>query len=153
MNKTIYIRDEDVPVWDRAKQVAKDGLSPVIVEGLKRFIADAEAEKRGFEHIEVRFDDADDSGLPKAKAFYGRWIFPPEEPVEVREEYETDEFSIAITAKGNVAVLHRNHHPEGTIERFRVFNSLSHAASEGEYAYAARQAIKKIGVPVEELDI
>lgn len=38
MNKTLYIRDEDAEIWDRARKIAPGGkLSPIIVEALRRY--------------------------------------------------------------------------------------------------------------------
>lgn len=40
MTRTIYIRKEDVPVWERARQMALGGqLGPVIMELLKQYVA------------------------------------------------------------------------------------------------------------------
>ena len=86
MNKTIYIRDEDVQTWDRARELAGDKLAPVIVDGLKRFIKEKEAEaivEKGFERIEVEFSDATAHHIPRKKAFYGRWVFPYSKPLAV----------------------------------------------------------------------
>jgi len=80
MNKTIYLRDEEGPVWERARELAGDKLSPVIVTALKHFVAAKEAESKDFERIQLDFDDSDDHNLPKRKAFYGRWVFPPSKP-------------------------------------------------------------------------
>ena len=80
MTKTIYVKDEDVALWDRAREIAGEKLSPVIIEGLKRFVAEKDAEAKGFARIEVHYSDSDAHNIPRAKAFYGRWIFPPTNP-------------------------------------------------------------------------
>ena len=100
MNKTLYIRDEDVPLWDRARELAGDKLSPVVVESLKRFVAEEEARPKGFERIVLEFDDAKDNGKPKRKAFSGRWIYSETEPLEIDDEQGESRyvFCIAETA-------------------------------------------------------
>jgi hypothetical protein len=158
MNKTIYIRDEDMPVWDKARELAGDKLAPVIVSGLKRFVAEKEAEPGGFERIEVRYNDSDDHLLPKAKAFYGKWIFPPDNPlrlVDDEDEYESDCYCVAITPKGSAVVFSWSEHTQfgGSSHRFVVYPSLADAAADPHANYAARRAIAAIGVPVEVLDI
>jgi hypothetical protein len=76
MNKTIYVRDEDAEVWERARALAGE-LSPVITSLLKTFVAAKEVETLGFERIVLRYRDR---GLPKAQAFMGRWLIPPGTP-------------------------------------------------------------------------
>jgi hypothetical protein len=159
MNKTLYIRDEDIPIWDRARELAGDKLSPIIVTGLKRFIAEKEAEEaesKGFGRIELSFNDADHHGIPKKKAFTGKWIYEPDDPLELSSEdgYVTYRYAIAQTAKRNFAFLSWaiDHEGKGHY-RFNVFDSLEAAAADEDLNSAARHAIKKLGVAVEELDI
>jgi hypothetical protein len=154
MNKTIYLRDEEGPIWERARELAGDKLSPVIVVALKRFIADKESIPKGFERIEVPFHDFDDHDIPKVKAFYGRWIFPPLKPIEQFDDFATYFYAVAITGKGAAVIFswiesdeHRRRY------QFQVYPSLGEAAAHQEVNYAARRAIEAIGVPVEELDI
>jgi hypothetical protein len=159
MNKTLYIRDEDTPVWDRARELAGDKLSPIIVAGLKRFIAEKEAEEaesKGFGRIEVSYNDADHHRIPKRKAFTGKWIYTPDEPLQLGTEEgdRTYSYAIAQTAKHNFGFLSWVEDWEGKGNyRFQVFPSLEAAASDNDLNTAARQAIKKLGIAVEELDI
>src|SRR5712692_5114195 len=112
MNRTLYIRDEDAPVWDRARElVGAKGISPVVVDGLRTYIAKKEAEAaeaKGFERITMKFNDAAMHHIPKAKAFHGRWIFPPTKPEMVSSEDGNTRwsYSVAITAKGAVVVFY-----------------------------------------------
>jgi hypothetical protein len=159
VNKTLYIRDEDTLVWDRARELAGDKLSPLIVAGLKRFIAEKEAEEaesKGFGRIEISYNDADHHGIPKRKAFTGKWIYTPEKPLELTTEQGEKSYCYAIgqTAKRNFAFLSWETDWEGKSNyRFQVFPSLEAAAADNDLNTAARQAIKKLGVAVEELDI
>ena len=157
MNKTLYIRDEDLPVWDRARELAGDKLSPVIVEALKRFVVEKEAQSRGFERIVVEYSDSLDHGLPKAKAFFGRWIIDRKKPLESYDNSSAEEvFSIAETAKTGVVVFkYRVDIGEGIQygHKLLVYPSFSEAAADSEVNYAIREAMKRRGVPVEELDI
>lgn len=42
MNKTIYIKDEDGPIWDRARELTHGKLSALIMGDLKAFVLEAE---------------------------------------------------------------------------------------------------------------
>jgi hypothetical protein len=165
MNKTIYLPDEEAETWEKARRLANDRLSPVLLKALKEFVAIKEAEATGFERIQVEFEDSDDNRLPKIKAFHGKWIFSPDEPLEIwnEENTEKDVYCVAVTFKRNVVVYmwhagietngeHAGEYYMGK-RRFLVFSSFEEAASDGTVNYAIREAIRKRGVPVEELDI
>jgi hypothetical protein len=169
MNKTIYLPDEEAETWEKARRFANDRLSPVVLKALKEYIMTKEAEvaeAAGFERIEVEFDDSDDSGLPKRKAFRGKWIFSPGNPLRRwrdLDETEGHAYAVAVTAKGGVVVyfwrLTADFHPDvGNFEgmskhRFLVFPSFDQAILHVDVNDAVRQAIRERGVPVEELDI
>jgi hypothetical protein len=80
MNKTLYLKDEEVTVWDRARELADDKLSPVIVAALRKFVAEQEAQIKLMERIVIRYNDKATDDRPTAKAFYGRWLIRPEDP-------------------------------------------------------------------------
>jgi hypothetical protein len=159
LNKTIYIRDEELPVWDRAKELAGDKLAPIIVNGLKKYIAQKEAEEaeeRGFERVVLSFQDADDNFIPKKKAFMGKWIIPPHKSYDVHDEDgpTVDSYAVAITAKNAVVIYYWTEDHENTYgKHFKVFPSFQAAAASRNVKWAAIRAIETIGVPTEELDI
>jgi hypothetical protein len=154
MNKTVYLRDEEVAVWEKARELADDKLSPIIVKALKSFISEKEATSKDFKRIVLEFDDSDDGYLPKKKAFYGRWVISPEEPLQTTEDGDVVYIgALAETAKGAIVVFERIQYEDATgRNKFKIFASLSEAAV-GEFNYLAREAVKRRGVPVEELDI
>ena len=162
MNKTIYVRDEDVPLWDRAKELAGDKLAPVIMEGLRAFVAKKEAEQRGFERIEVQFRDSANNDLPVAKAFVGRWLFPREKPLSVvnagvgftEDDSGEHNYAVAQTAKRRIVVLswmvYQGHAHD---YRFQVFEDLDELKMAELHRDVAAEIIEALGVQVEELDI
>jgi hypothetical protein len=160
VNKTLYLPDNEAETWEKARRLANDHLSPVILKALKDFVAAKNAEPTGFERIEVTFDDRDSNGLPRRKAFHGKWIFGPEKPLQLfNEDYTKGNFyCIAVTAKNNVVVYMWDEERENgehyvSHRRFVVYPSWEKAAEDPTINYAAREAIRKQGVPLEELDI
>jgi len=160
MNRTVYIRDEDEAIWNRARELTgAKGISPIIVESLKKFIKHKEAqeaEAKGFERIVLSFQDADDNLIPKKKAFVGKWIFPKEKPYQEHSEDGSvvDSYSVAITPK-NAAVFYYwtddGEHFYG--KHLLICSSLHNAAADERVKWAALKSIEQIGVPIEELDI
>jgi EXLDI family protein len=53
-NKTIYVSDSDLPVYQRAQEVAGGNLSRAISEALRRYVDAHDAVEDGFEEITVR---------------------------------------------------------------------------------------------------
>ena len=49
--KTIYVRDEDLQVFEQAEDLGGDSLSAVIAKALKRFVAAKQAEAQGMEEF------------------------------------------------------------------------------------------------------
>jgi EXLDI family protein len=52
-NKTIYVSDDDMPLFERAQELSGDKLSSVIARALRRFVEVEEARGRGLEEITV----------------------------------------------------------------------------------------------------
>jgi hypothetical protein len=100
MNKTVYIRDEDGPLWDRARELAAEKLSPVILAALVKFVADKEAESAGMERIEISYLDR--SKFFRKNAFYGRWLIPPTESYRVGGQ---DAYAVGIGGKGGIVLF------------------------------------------------
>ena len=134
-------------------------LAPIIVDGLKGYVAKKEAEEaqtRGFERILLAYQDADDNLIPKKKAFTGKWVISPEDPYDTAYEngIETDRYAVAVTAKNAVVMYYWTEDGEHFYGRhFKVFPSFTEAAADNDVKWAAIKAVQKIGVPVEELDI
>ncbi|SFF97538.1 EXLDI protein [Sporolactobacillus nakayamae] len=66
-NKTIYVPDADLEVFDQAQDVSGKNLSATIVQALRFFTKIGEG--KGFEHIEV---SEGEDGFYKRKRFIGR---------------------------------------------------------------------------------
>lgn len=73
-NKTIYVRDEDVKVFEQAEELGGDSLSAVIAEALKRFVAVKQAEAQGMKEITIEVGRVNTRGGDDARKvrFVGR---------------------------------------------------------------------------------
>lgn len=52
-NKTIYVKDEDVQLFEEAEKLGGDSLSSVIAEALRRFVATKKAEQQGMKECNL----------------------------------------------------------------------------------------------------
>lgn len=53
-NKTIYVSDGDLPLYQRAQDLAGGNLSGVISEALRRYVEREEASEAGFDEVTLR---------------------------------------------------------------------------------------------------
>ncbi len=65
--KTIYVSDADLPIFDRAQELAGESLSGTIVRALRRLVELEEARIDGFEEITVKVGP----GLTRRQRFLG----------------------------------------------------------------------------------
>lgn len=96
-NKTIYVSDDDLPLYQRAQELAGGNLSSAIARALRRFVAGERDREAGFGDIEVHVGPA---GVRSRKRFRGRRL--------VRWQYRasggTEIFSVYQTVHGRLAV-------------------------------------------------
>lgn len=76
-NKTIYVSDDDLPLFERAQELSGDNLSAAVVRALRHFIEIEEGRQRGLEEITVTLNG---EGALQRKRFLGyrlaRWLQP-----------------------------------------------------------------------------
>lgn len=96
-NKTIYVPDVDLPVFDQAQSVSGKNLSATIVQALRFFIKIGEG--KGFQQVEITEGE---NGFYKKKRFIGRELASArvfDEPASV-----TTNYTVYETAHGRYAV-------------------------------------------------
>jgi hypothetical protein len=161
--RTLYVREEDQAVWDKAKEVVGDSLSNYLTTHLRKLVVSYEAAAHGTERILLTFRE---DGIPRTKAFYGRWLISPDKPFEkfawdsFRDDYDRSDstfYSVALTVKNRVAVFRFGERKsDGTFTwgSLLSFDSFEEANSDPEIpSDLIASAMEVRGVPVEELDI
>lgn len=68
-NKTIYVSEEDLPLFERAQRLASGSLSSAIAAALRQFVEREEAHMKGFDEVTVPIGKP---GSRRAKRFHGR---------------------------------------------------------------------------------
>jgi EXLDI family protein len=72
-NKTIYVSDGDLPIYQRAQELAGDNLSAAIAAALRRYVDVEEGRREGYDEVIVRV------GRPARKVRFvgvllGEWV-------------------------------------------------------------------------------
>jgi EXLDI family protein len=81
-NKTIYVSDDDLPLYQRAQELAGGTLSAAISAALRRFVEFEEGRERGYEEIVVRVGP----GLGRKQRFTGMLLAEMEQTGNERDE-------------------------------------------------------------------
>jgi EXLDI family protein len=105
-NKTIYVSDDDLALFERAQELAGANLSSAIVRALRRFIEIEEAKQHGLNEIVVTVNT---DGVQRRKRFLGtrlvRWL------QEAERGNATEILNVYRTA-GNRYALHKRLVPD-----------------------------------------
>jgi EXLDI family protein len=73
-NKTIYVSDGDLPVFQRAQELAGGNLSAAISSALKRYVDTAEGLKEGFDDVVVRVGIGSGRKVRFTGVLVGEWV-------------------------------------------------------------------------------
>jgi EXLDI family protein len=101
-NKTIYMADADLPIFERAQELAGENLSATIVAALRRFVAAEESQVSGYGEVVVKVGE---NGLFTQKQFNGRELAKLRLP-----DSQTGRMTVLTvyeTAKGRLALYSR----------------------------------------------
>ena len=102
-NRTIYIADADVQLYEKAQKLAGDNLSAAIAHALRAFVEREEARQSGFEDITIKVG----KGHPYIQQqFRGRLL--AKRHIKLANEMRILIMNVYQTAKGRFAVYTRN---------------------------------------------
>jgi EXLDI family protein len=105
-NKTIYVSDQDLPVFERAQALAGDNLSATIVQALRHFVEQQDVSSRGFRAVEVEVGQTTAKQNTTIRTrFTGKLLVRAR--VDNRDVKTFEERSVYQTPKGNFAVHRR----------------------------------------------
>ncbi len=73
-NKTIYVSDGDLALYQRAQELAGDNLSAAIAAALRRYVDVEEGRREGFDDITVRVGPAPGRKVRFIGVLLGEWV-------------------------------------------------------------------------------
>ena len=73
-NKTIYVSDGDLPLFQRAQELAGGNLSSAIAKALRRYVDTAEGLKEGFDDVVVRVGVGSGRKVRFTGVLVGEWV-------------------------------------------------------------------------------
>jgi EXLDI family protein len=85
-NKTIYVSEGDVPLYERAQQLAGGNLSQAIAKALKRWVDAAEGVAEGYGDVHVRVGLGNGRKVRFVAALVGEWTTSALDATKGRQE-------------------------------------------------------------------
>lgn len=133
MKKSIYIKDEDIAVFEEAAALGGDNLSGVIADAVKQYVEKKKAEKRVI--LEVGTWPAQGAADIKRISFKGRLLADIEtDPRDDKYDYGT-RWQIYQTKRGNYVLYWRKwtiHEDEPIVADYTVLDDLPERGTEYE---------------------
>jgi EXLDI family protein len=100
--KNIYVSDTDLPLFERAAELA-GGMSAAVAAGLRLYVAQREKERKLAQMTEIEVE-VQDGPVVTAKRFTGRLLLR----YQRRDGLRVTAFRVYVTAKGQYAIYTRN---------------------------------------------
>ena len=73
-NKTIYVSEGDLPIYQRAQELAGDNLSAAIAAALRRYVDVEEGHREGFDEFIVRVGPGKGRKVRFTGVLLGEWV-------------------------------------------------------------------------------
>ena len=114
-NKTIYVSDGDLPIYQRAQELAGDNLSAAISAALRRYVDVEEGRREGFDEIIVRVGPGKGRKVRFTGVFLGEWVNTSYSRVETFRVWRgrTGKYVLHIERSPDFSVLNADGKPAG----------------------------------------
>jgi EXLDI family protein len=114
-NKTIYVSDGDLPLYQRAQELAGDNLSAAISAALRRYVDVEEGRREGFDEIIVRVGPDPGRKVRFSGVLLGEWVNSSFSRVETFRVYRgrTGKFVVHIERSPDYTMVDAEGKPAG----------------------------------------
>ncbi len=114
-NKTIYVSDGDLPLFQRAQELAGDNLSAAISAALRRYVDVEEGRRQGFDEVVVRVGPGKGRKVRFVGILIGEWVNSSFNRVETFRVYRgrTGKFVLHIERSPDFTMVDAEGKPAG----------------------------------------
>lgn len=132
-NKTIYVSEGDLPLYQRAQELTGDNLSAAIAAALRRYVDVEESKREGFDEIIVRVGPGKGRKVRFTGVFLGEWLNTSFSRVETFRVYRgrTGKFVLHIERSPDYPMVNAEGKPAGWRGYLGIGN-ISYGSSPGE---------------------
>ena len=131
-NKTIYVSDGDLPIYQRAQELAGNNLSAAIAAALRRYVEVEEGRRQGFDEITVRVGPGKGRKVRFVGLLLGEW-YSSQGRVETYRVYRgrTGKFVLHVERGADWTMVDAEGKPAGWRGYLGVGN-ISYGSTPGE---------------------
>jgi EXLDI family protein len=132
-NKTIYVSDGDLPLYQRAQELAGDNLSAAISAALRRYVDVEEGRGEGFDEIIVRVGPGKGRKVRFTGVLLGEWLNTSSSSVENFRVYRgrKGKFVLHVERSGAYTMVDAEGKPAGWRGYLGIGN-ISYGATPGD---------------------
>ncbi len=132
-NKTIYVSDGDLPLYQRAQELAGDNLSAAISAALRRYVDVEEGRREGFDEITVRVGPGKGRKVRFVGVLLGEWANTSYSRGEVFRVYRgrTGKFVVHVERSADYTAVDENGKPAGW-RGYLGLGNISYGSTTGE---------------------
>jgi EXLDI family protein len=114
-NKTIYVSDGDLALYQRAQELAGGNLSSAIAAALRRYVDVEEGRREGFDEVVVRVGSGRGRKVRFVGVLLGRWVNTSHSRVETFRVYRgrTGKFVVHIARSADYSMVDSEGKPAG----------------------------------------
>ena len=114
-NKTIYVSDADLPLYQRAQEVAGGNLSAAISAALRRYVDVEDGRREGFDEIIVRVGPGRGRKVRFTGVLLGEWVNTSSNRVEAFRVYRsrTGKFVLHVERSADWTMVDAEGKPAG----------------------------------------
>ena len=144
-NKTIYVSDGDLPLYQRAQELAGDNLSAAISAALRRYVDVEEGRREGFDEIIVRVGPGKGRKVRFTGILLGEWVNSSSNRVETFRVYRgrTGKFVLHIERSADFTMVDAEGKPAGWRGYLGIGN-ISYGSSPGESTLEVVETLEEL---------
>jgi EXLDI family protein len=133
-NKTIYVSDGDLPLYQRAQELAGDNLSAAIAAALRRYVDVEEGLREGFDEIHLRVGPKPGRKVRFTGVFLGEWVRTEPNRVETFRVYRSrkGKFVLFVERSADFTMVDKEGKPAGWRANLGLDWNVSFGSTPGE---------------------
>lgn len=148
-NKTIYVSDGDLPLFQRAQELAGGNLSAAIVRALKRYVDVEDGRHEGFDEVKVRVGPKGGRKVRFTGVLLGTWGSSAAGREEIVNVYRSRSGKFVIHRVRTPGWIHRD--AEGRTGGWRSWLGIGEASWAGTTGDATLEVVETVDELAEKL--
>ncbi len=145
-NKTIYVSDGDLPIYQRAQELAGDNLSAAIAAALRRYVDIEEGRREGFDEIIVRVGPKPGRKVRFGGVLLGEWVTTTHSRVDTFRVYRgrTGKFVVHIERSPDFTMLDGEGKPAGWRAHLGLDWNVSYGTTPAESTLEVVESLEEL---------